>query len=200
MWISYQENNFANINNLSLEKDKNKIWEVTIKYKNLKWSLTCSQTDFIGHKDTNHNFPHYHFLMNVNGKPFISFNDFHIKLTPDDIIRMRCHNQSSGKFVHTWYVPGMEELFKLGPNELLKDLKVAEDESSAPLHVMSMFEMDGGISEEAMNKALMKHKETGDSLAKCFSEIPNMKYKIIMEPGEGVPPLDRKLSRGKKKK
>ena len=199
MWISYQENNFTNINNLSLERDKNKIWETTIKYKNLKWSISCANTDFTGHEDSQINFPHYHFLMEVDGKPFISFNDYHIKLTKDDIIRIKAHNKPLGNFIHFWYIPGMEEMFSLGPEQLLKGMKTAKDESKAPFHLMGMFEMDGGISGEEIHKAMMKHKETGDTLIKCLSEIPDIKMQTIIEPGEGVPDLDRKLSRGKKK-
>lgn len=198
MWVSYQENRYTNINNLTLEKDENKLWETTIEYKKLRWSLSCSQTDFSGHKESKNNFPHYHFLMGVNGKPFISFNDFHIRLTKDDIIKLRAHNNPLGNFVHIWYIPGMEEIFSLDPKELIKKMKTAKEESSAPFHVTSMFEMDGGIPSEKITEALLKSKKTGDTFAKSFSEIPGIKYNIFIEPGEGVPKLDKKLSRGKR--
>ncbi len=200
MWVSYQENGPTNINNLTLERDKNKSWETTIKYKNLKWSITCSDTDFTGHESSKVNFPHYHFSMEVNSLPFISFSNYHIPLTNEDILKLKAHNNTSGKLIHFWYILGMDELFKIEPKELLKSMKVDRDESTAPFHLSGMFEMNGGISGEDINKAIIKSKETGDSLVKCFSEIPKIKMQVIIEPGGGVPELDRKLSRSQRRR
>jgi hypothetical protein len=200
MHVAFQEeNSYANINNLSIERDSNKFWEVTIKYKNLKWSFSCSQTDFMGHENSRVNFPHYHFLMQINRKPFISFDDYHIPLTEDDRLRIMAHNNPMGNFVHLWYIPGMEEIFNQKPKDLMKWMKTTEDEKNAPFNLSGIFELDGGISGEDIYKAMMKSKNSGESLIKCLSEIPNIKMKTIIEPGEAVPKLDRKLSRGKKK-
>ena len=202
MWVAYQENMSININNLFLERDKNKVWECTIKYKNLEWSLSCSTTDFEGHKNTKHNFPHYHFSMKVNEKPFISWN--HIPLTKNDMMRIIAHKNPNNPFgfVHFWYIPGMEEIFDLGPNKLLNMMEKSEDEEGIPFHITSMIEMDNKtkIPPEKITEVFLKSKKTGKPWAKFFSEIPELKSTIIIEPGKGVPELNRKPSRSKKKK
>jgi hypothetical protein len=201
MWIAYQENKSTQINNLTIEKDQNKIWETTIKYKDLKWSITCSKTDFMGHKEGKVNFPHYHFLMEKEGKPFITFEDYHVKLTEEDRIRILAHNQPLGNFIHIWYIPGMEEIFQSNPKEIMKSIKRAKhrEESISPIQLTSIIKLDENISSKEINKAFLRYKQTEDTLAKCFSEIPHIKIKTYIEPGEGVPLLDRKLSRNQKK-
>jgi len=204
MWVAYQENMSININNLFLERDKNKIWETTIKYKNLKRAFSCSYSDFEGHKNTKNNFPHYHFLMGVNKQPFISFNDFHIPLTKADMMRIIAHKNPDNPFgfVHFWYIPGMEEIFDLGPNKLLNMMEKSEDEKGVPFHITSMIEMDNKtkIPPEKITEVFLKSKKTGKPWAKFFSEIPELKSTVIIEPSKGVPKLNRKPSRSKKKK
>lgn len=200
MWVAYQENKSTNINNLEFEKDKNKLWETTIKYKNIKWSLTCADSDFTGHKESKVNFPHYHFLMEVNKRPFISFNDFHIPLTKGDILKIKAHNKPFGNYIHFWYIPGMEEMFKGDPNKLLEKMKTQQNKLTAPFHLIGIFEMGRGISREEIYNIMTRSKETGESVIKGISKIPNLKSNIFIEPGEGVPQLDKKLSRSQKRR
>lgn len=199
MWVAYQENKSANINNLSLEKDKNKVWESTIKYKNLEWSISCAQTELEGHKGTQHDFPHYHFSMKINGNTVMSWQ--HAPLTQEDILKIKTHNNPSSGLVHFWYIPGMEEVFSIGPKELLKNMQTGEDVSSAPFHSYGMFEMKDGspLPSEKIEEAFKKSKETKESYIKLISKIPGIKSQIIIEPGEGVPEINRKKPRGQKK-
>jgi hypothetical protein len=63
-WVSNKESFAKNINDITDELFRSKLIELTIKYKNLEWSFSCSLSDYLGHQDSKHtNYPHYHFQM-----------------------------------------------------------------------------------------------------------------------------------------
>ena len=86
-WLANLEVPLKNINDLKEEKTSAKLKEITIRFKNIEWSLNYGSTDLGGHlKTKNANFPHYHIQMLVNEQPFIRFNDFHIPFSKTDLI------------------------------------------------------------------------------------------------------------------
>jgi hypothetical protein len=84
-WVANQDVYMKNINDLTDEKNPSKIIETTIKYKHIEWSFSCSQSDFEGHKGSKADFPHYHFQMRIDGRPFIDYTDYHIPFLESDI-------------------------------------------------------------------------------------------------------------------
>jgi len=76
-WVANQERFLSAINDLSDEKGDRKVLEYTVKWKNIEWTFDCSKNDYEGHGGTHSNFPHFHFQMRIDSKPFINFGDFH---------------------------------------------------------------------------------------------------------------------------
>ena len=102
-WVANKEKIAANINDLPEEGTGDKLFELTIKYKNLEWAFSCSESDFLGHEKTKHSqHPHYHLQMRVDELQFIKYNDFHLPFSEHDIIHieaMRIHPEIiKGKF------------------------------------------------------------------------------------------------------
>ncbi len=85
-WVANEEAFAKNINDLA-DEGSGKLVELTIKYKNLKWSFSCGASDLSGHEGGGEHSkrPHWHFQMYVDDKPFIRYNDFHAPLSERDI-------------------------------------------------------------------------------------------------------------------
>ena len=66
-WVANTESGVRNINNLRDESSERKVFETTIKWSNVEWTLDCSKNDFEGHKGSKTDFPHWHFQMRVDG-------------------------------------------------------------------------------------------------------------------------------------
>ena len=85
-WVANTGIPFRNISDHSEEMAKDRIFEITIKYKSIEWSFSCSPSDYKGHSSSRFaNFPHYHFQMKINDKVFIKFADFHPPLSDEDL-------------------------------------------------------------------------------------------------------------------
>lgn len=200
-WISSIEHGFKNINDLSDEMSDSKIREVTIRFNNIEWSLNYGQTDLSGHGGSkNADFPHYHIQMVVDSRPFIRFNDFHIPFSDEDLFNIKLMNEAHDliDFRHTHGL-GMS-ILENEENliELDRHMKVAEDESEAPIHTSSMISMPKGktMSGDVIANLMEKSRKTGVPIRKLLQE----KYteaKIITEfkPGEGVPEMKKRNKR-----
>lgn len=111
-WIANTEVIAGNINDLIEEKNQDKIFEYTIKYKNLEWSFSCSNSDLSGHTFSFYGrSPHYHFQMRINGRPFIDYSNFHIPFTEEDLfyLSILLGAVEKAKYTHT-YGAGMQEM------------------------------------------------------------------------------------------
>jgi len=72
-WVANQDGFAKNINDLIEEGTGTKIFEVTIKYKNLEWAFSCAESDYQGHSTTQHgSLQHYHFQMRIDQRSFIN--------------------------------------------------------------------------------------------------------------------------------
>ena len=85
-WVANEGAFAKNINDLENE-GTGKLVELTINYKNLEWSFSCSASDLSGHEGGGEHSkrPHYHFQLRVDCKPFIKYNDFHLPLSAADV-------------------------------------------------------------------------------------------------------------------
>lgn len=97
-WVANEEAFAKNINDLA-DEGSGKLVELTIKYKNLQWSFSCSATDLSGHEGGGEHSkrPHWHFQMQVDDKPFIRYNDFHAPLSERDIGLLEHIRKNPGK-------------------------------------------------------------------------------------------------------
>jgi hypothetical protein len=97
-WVANEEAFAKNINDLANE-GSGKLVELTIEYRNLQWSFSCSATDLSGHEGGGEHSkqPHWHFQMYVDDQPFIRYNDSHAPLSERDIGVLEHMRNNPGK-------------------------------------------------------------------------------------------------------
>lgn len=145
-WIATQEAKLSNINDMAIEGTGKK-FEVTIRYRNLEWSFSCSDSDYSGHKTTtNGSFPHYHFQMRFESQPFIRFNDFHIPFTERELIHIEAMASSDGKIVPKFLNGhGMADVFNDEMLEkVLADAPPVDDEKYGVFHTSTLVMAEEG--------------------------------------------------------
>lgn len=193
-WAANCEKPIQNINDLADEKSASKLIEETIKYKNIEWSFSCSNSDRQGHTDKHEGkTPHYHFQMKVDGNVVINYNGFHIPFNEYDEF---CFAVKENKFdrLKSGHVhgAGMQALFDhFTPEELIDCMRSAEDEDSAELNVNVLIQADEGttISGDEIADMMKEKKRTGVSIAKLAQKLKNVRVQTIISPGPGVPEI-----------
>lgn len=192
-WVATTENFIKNINDLESETSKSKLREVTIKYKNIEWSLHYGKTDLGGHSNSkNADFPHYHLQMLIDGNPFIRFNDFHIPFSKYDLIDIKLINEASDiiKFGHS-RAPGMsvledEELL----NEMDQLMVASDNTNAATFNTQTMASMPEGMtmSGEKLEEMFKENRETKVPLRHLMKKyFPEVNIVTNIEPGDGFP-------------
>jgi hypothetical protein len=200
-WVATMDKFLKNINDLQCETTKSKLKEITIKYKNIEWSLTYGKTDLEGHSDTkNAAFPHFHIQMFVDGDPFIRFNDFHIPFSEADLFDIKLMEEANDIIDFKYdQGPGMsvledEELFK----EIDQVVQVSESMDTAMFYNQTLVSMPEGktMSGDKLCELFKESKETKvpvrHLIKRCFPEA------IIVtrvEPADGVPEKKRRNKR-----
>jgi hypothetical protein len=201
-WIANQEAPFININDLKIESKESRVFEVTIKYQNKEWTFCCSKCDLEGHD--RFKFPHYHFNMSINGKRFINFHDFHLKLTDEDLFELDSHLGKNENIQFHWgRGAGMQELMNLPKEKLINSLKTSEDTSKETIHLSNWIEAKPGktIRGDDIQDIIDESRKTGET----FTSLARKKLKdtsimTIISPGEAVVELKKRYSRGDKLK
>lgn len=201
-WYANEEAFAKNINDLPSEGTGTKIIELTIKYKNIEWSFSCAESDYLGHQKSQHaKHPHYHFQMRIDKRQFIGFNDFHLPLSESDVINMEAMKSKSGllKEKNTFGV-GMKDLFTEEViDEVLNSPTNGIDEDEASFSIDSFVSADEGtkIQGEDLYNIIQEAKEKGVSIASLLHKLPNAKTEVSVTPGPGVVEQAPR-SRGKK--
>ena len=201
-WISSLENPLICINDLTDEISESKIKEITIKYKNIEWSLNFGLTDFNGHLDSkNANFPHFHLQMLVDDMPYIMFNNYHIPFSDEDLfnIKLITEDKDLVEFRNDFgegmsFIESYENLA-----ELDKILKVSQNENTAPFHTTSMIQMHDGetISGEIIRKIFTESIETRTLIRHLIPQyFPKAKIFTEVSLGKGVPEMKKRTKRG----
>jgi len=192
-WVATTENFIKNINDLESETSKSKIKEVTIKYKNIEWSLNFGKSDLEGHSNSkNSDFPHFHLQMLIDGNPFISFNNFHIPFSKYDLIDIKLMEEASDliKFGHS-QAPGMSVI---EDEELLKEMDelmvASENMDTATFNAKTMAIMPEGMkmSGEKLSEMFKENKETKVPLRHLMKKyFPEVNLVTQIEPADGFP-------------
>lgn len=198
-WVSNLETPLKNINDIAAERPEKKIFETTIKYKNIEWSFSCSPSDIEGHKNSAvANLPHFHFQMRLDRRPFIDYADFHVPFKEEDLWKLAMLSQSEMPFRHNFtYGEGMQSV--LDNEEVVEkvlDASVpASDEAEATLRVDTFVMAKPGqtISGEDMMKLIEESKATGTPIAKLARRL-DVDVQAIVSPGDGVPDLAKRSS------
>lgn len=191
-WIANSEILAGNINDIVEEMNPSKLFEHTIKYKNFEWSLSCSSGDLMGHKFSfSGKFPHYHFQMRIDERPFIDYADFHIPFTDEDLFQlpMMLGMVDKAKYMHTHGV-GMQEMMNIDPETLLNFMQRATDESNGVYSVQTLIEAEPGktLSGDEIADLFKKSKELNVPTAKLIKELKNVgSATTFIAPGPRVP-------------
>lgn len=189
-WIANTGEPVKNINNLLSEKDAKKVLEETIRYKNIEWTLSCSESDFLGHKDRRHKEPHYHIQIRINNRIFLSYSDAHIPFNHQDLWEFEA--EKTGKYEHIeLFGSGIQDIIDQVPaEEILNTVTTTNNPQKSTFHIQSLFEAKEGekITGEQIAEAIEENKKTGVPIAKIMEKFGH-KRKVIISPGEGIPEI-----------
>ncbi len=197
-WVANEENIFKNINDLLAEKTDKKLFETTIRFKNIEWSFSCDKSDYVGHTTSLISYPHYHFQMFIDQKPFITFSDFHIPFTNYDIWQLEMLSHSD-KFKHRFvFGEGMEHAMSaVSAEDIINNSSVAEDETQALYNFSTTITAEPGstISGNEIHKLLKESKEKNIPMAKLARSLKNVSFQTIIYPSADVPEIAKRKGR-----
>jgi len=199
-WVANQEVPFRNINDLALEDDS-KLFELTIKWRNIVWAFSCSPSDYDGHPTSQYaKHAHFHFEMRVDGNPLIRFNDFHVPFSRMDLINIEAMRARPDKIRKRFS-------FGEGMSEVLTDEVVAKvlespptsgNHQEAPISIDSFAYAEEGktIKGEDLYNLIQEAKQKGVTVASLLHKLPNATAKVIVSPGPGVVEMSERSGRG----
>lgn len=193
-WVANQDKPFRNINDLP-EEGSGKFIESTIRYRHIEWSFSCDLSDLRGHATSAHSaYPHYHFQMRLDGRPFIDFGDFHVRMTHADALQLEALRLRPDMIRAVFpYGEGIRDLLE---NEaaivqaMSSPGAAPSQEGEAPLRIQSVIEADEGsfIQGEHLYELIQEARERGVTVASLLEKLPNSSAEITVYPGDGVVP------------
>ncbi len=200
-WVANIENPIKAINDLQCEKIGNKLKVVTIKFREIEWTLNYGETDLKGHSTSIHtNFPHFHLQMTYKGKRFIDFGDFHIPFSKDDLEQFNLSLQYPDLLDFRFRNgEGMSQIENLKDfADIEKYLKPTSHSDNAVLNVKSFLMIPKGeiISKEKFNKIDIEAQEKSISKIQLLKQyFPNAIIISELNRGNGVPELKNRKPR-----
>jgi hypothetical protein len=189
--VANEEALAININDLA-DEGSGKLVELTVKYKDLEWAISCGKTDYDGHQGDNEDAkkPHYHFQMRIDNKRYVDYGDFHIPLHHSDVVNMEAERLAPGRVPRTFVGgEGMGDVFKEENVERLAvDGRVAEREADGAVKFDHIVVAEKGkpMLAEDVQAALREAREQGKPAAGLLRKLPNVKVMTMAEPGPGV--------------
>lgn len=190
-WVANTHAFAKNINDLSDEGTGTKLFELTIRYRNLEWAFSCAKSDYLGHQSSQHaKYPHYHFQMRIDQRPFINYSDFHVPFSEGDILSIEAKRSLPYVVKHKFpRGEGMSELLNDNTVEALVTGGIkADDEADAPLHLDTLVIADEGttIRGEDLYNIIQEAQAKGVTVTSLMHKLPNTKTRVIVTPGHGV--------------
>lgn len=191
-WCANEEKLLSNINDLESERSGRKILSSTIKWKNIEWTFDCSENDLKGHEGSYIDYPHYHFQMRIDGRPFINFNDVHVPFSKEDLVILNLRDSS--KVLQNFGVAGsgMQDAISLDPDMLIELVSPTENEEDATYHFDTIIEMsENPLSGEELYEIIMDAQKEGKSLTYMVNKRLGDRAKIqtVISPAESVPDI-----------
>jgi hypothetical protein len=186
-WRANRESPFRNINDLEAEKAERKVLCYTICWKNVEWSFDCTYNDLAGHSGHHSSFPHYHFQMRVDGRSFITFNEFHVPFTQADLFLFDAKKLPT--VVSNFGVAGggMQMAVDVDPQLVINGSSRTESEDDAVYHLSTVITAGGeGISGDIIAEIYDEAKRTG----KTFASIAQVRLKGKADVKTVVAPVD----------
>lgn len=190
-WVANHDAFAKNINDLEAEGSGTKLFEVTIRWKNIEWAFSCAESDYQGHATSQHSkHPHYHLQMRLDNRPFINYSDFHLPFSEMDIINIEAMRANPDLVKQRFS-------FGEGMNDVLSDETVehivtrtmpAENEGDGTfkLDSIAMAEEGKTISGDDVYALIQEAKAKGVTVASLMHKLPNARTQVIVTPGPGV--------------
>jgi hypothetical protein len=203
-WIANEDGFAKNINDMP-DEGSGKLREVTIRYKGIVWSFSCTQNDFMGHGSGSHQSPHYHFQMRDGPRSTINFNDFHVPLSDSDIREISAE-MSNPELKRGWsHGEGMNDFFGSGVIEQLLDSGGlnASGAGEGDVEFDHVIVADEGttMKGEDIAAVIEESKRTGVPIGTLLRKgrIPNVTVRTVATPGPGAVEQKTRSGRGGKK-
>lgn len=202
-WIANEEFYARNINDMAGE-GTGKLFETTIRYKNLEWSFSCGESDYIGHLGSNHSaHPHYHFQMRIDNRPFIDYSDFHIPFQENEIISIEAMRTAPNTIKLKFpFGEGMADILTDETVKHILNTTIAEvvSEENAPFKIDTLVMAEEGktISGDDIFNIIQEAKAKRVTIASLVHKVQNAtNIRVTVAPGPGVV---EQASRSKRKK
>ncbi|WP_312145333.1 hypothetical protein [Brevundimonas sp.] len=199
-WVRWVANEDGWARNIADTTDEHHIVQVTARYGDYAWSISCGKTDFAGHTGKNSNFPHYHLQMSIKDRPFISYNDFHFRIHDDELSILKAMEATGvkSKFVNG---ESFDDVLATIDPQWVVDLPVdrTADPQRAAFNLQTILIADEGttISGEAIYDMFQQAKRDGVSFASRAQTIPHSSGRTLIGEGPGVvDPAPREGGRG----
>lgn len=208
-WAASIDSPMKNINDIMEEHPGGKLIDFTAKHRHLTWSFSCGETDYKGHNGKAHgNTPHYHMQMNLDGKQFINYNDFHIPFHDDDLYHIELFTNHSDKVKHSFgHGSGMQDIMgsKEGLEFIIDHSDPTDDQENAAFNINTLIMAPEGetISGDLLADAINEAKTNGKTIASVLRnklEGTNASITSIVSPGDGVPESKQRPGRKKGKR
>jgi hypothetical protein len=190
-WVANTQGFAKHINDLPEEGSGTKLIELTIRYRNLEWSFSCAETDYIGHQTSQHaKHPHYHLQMRVDQRPFINYSDFHVPFVEGDILSIEAKRKLPHIVKHKFpYGEGMAEILNDDTVEMLIEQSTgggAGDDASLHFDTIAMADEGTTIRGEDLYEIIQEAKAKGVTVASLIHKLPNARTRVLVTPGPGV--------------
>jgi len=176
-WVANSEVGSRDINNLKDEDRELKIFETSIKWKNIEWTLDCSKNDLAGHGGSKANFPHWHLQMRVDRHKFINFSDFDIPFSKDDQLKIVLENDPDSGFIHS-FGPGkqsmQERMDRISDNtdEFIANAMATSNPDGGTVDMQSSITgLESGISSDKINRLLEVDQTTKKNVVYGFRDV-----------------------------
>lgn len=194
-WVANVEYFQKNINDMKDEQSEKKIFQTTIRWKNIEWSFECSENDFKGHGGMV-NYPHYHFQMTINKNIFIKYNAFHNRFSEQDVAYLYAIHNDGFAPVYGPFGSGMQDAMSVDPEKLLDSFSIIDKdkENDGAFHVQTLISNQNGIDMEIISDIMEESRRTKKSFAKLLRERldDDTKVTTIIAPSDRVPELAKR--------
>lgn len=167
------------------------MFELTIRYRDLEWSFSCADSDYLGHQTSQHaKHPHYHIQMRFDKRPFINYSDFHVAFTEEDILSIEAKRRLPHIVQHKFpFGEGMSEVLNEDTvEELVTHSGGTSAEGEATLHFDTLAIADEGttINGNDLYEIIQEAKAKGVTIASLMHKLPNAGSRVLVTPGPGV--------------
>jgi hypothetical protein len=201
-WLANEENMGQNINDLK-DEGQGRLVELTIRYQDCEWSLSCSESDYRGHENAKGaaKIPHYHMQFRFKKQSFVKFNDYHLPLDADDIEIIKRLKENPEVSLRFSGGQSIGDLFAyVSADELVKSGTAAGEWDEAPLTLNTIIIAEEGksIGGDDLADLFERARAKGVTVSSLIPELKGVIASTIVSAGPGVVEQTSRGGRGKK--